>query len=177
MSRDPANGPPGATTKVRPPVGRAIGPWLGVAARMVLGGVWLVAGLLKVPDPAESVRAVRAYQLLPESIVPTVGYVLPVLEIVLGICLLLGLLTRAGAVLSSLLLAAFVIAIAAAWARGLEIECGCFGGGGGADAGASATYAWEIARDVVLLGLSVWLVWRPRTPWAVDNRLLLEETV
>lgn len=143
---------------------------------MVLGGVWLAAGLLKVPDPAESVRAVRAYQLLPEALVPTVGYVLPILEIVLGICLILGLLTRLSGLLSSLLLLAFVVGIAAAWARGLEIECGCFGGGGGADAGASDTYAWDIARDVVLLGLSACLVWRPRTPWAVDNRLLLEET-
>ena len=42
------------------------------------GGVWIVAGALKLPDPAESVRAVRAYDLLPEAIVPAVGYLLPV---------------------------------------------------------------------------------------------------
>lgn len=36
--------------------------------------VWLVAGTLKIPDPAESVRAVRAYRLLPETVVPAVGY-------------------------------------------------------------------------------------------------------
>ena len=47
--------------------------WFGVVARLVVGGVWLAAGLLKVPDPAESVRAVRAYQLLPESVVPVVA--------------------------------------------------------------------------------------------------------
>ena len=35
-------------------------------ARLVLAGVLIVAGWLKLPDPAESVRAVRAYQLLPE---------------------------------------------------------------------------------------------------------------
>src|SRR4051794_13609155 len=46
--------------------------WAGLVARLVVGGVWIAAGWLKLPDPAESVRAVRAYDLLPESIVPTV---------------------------------------------------------------------------------------------------------
>ena len=144
---------------------------LGLAARLVVGGVWVVAGLLKLPDPAENVRAVRAYQLLPEAVVPMVGYVLPILELLVGVCLLIGLLTRVNAVLSSLLLLAFIVGIASAWARGLEIECGCFGGGGGPAEGAVDKYPWEIARDAGLLALSMFLVWRPRTRWSVDNRL------
>jgi uncharacterized membrane protein YphA (DoxX/SURF4 family) len=133
--------------------------------------VWVVAGLLKLPDPADNVVAVRAYQLLPESVVPLVGHALPVVEILVGVCLLLGLLTRGSAVLSSVLLVAFVVGIGSAWARGLSIECGCFGGGAGPAQNAQAKYPWEIARDLGLLVLSAWLVWRPRTPWAVDNRL------
>ena len=160
-----------SATEVRP-AHRTVRSWVGVVARLVVGGVWLVAGLLKIPDPAESVRAVRAYQLLPESVVPTVGYALPIVEVVLGLLLLIGLLTRVAAVLSGVLLVAFVIGIAAAWARGLQIECGCFGGGGGPAANASEKYPWEIARDVGLLLLSALLVWRPRTPWALDNRVL-----
>lgn len=146
-------------------------PRVGLVARLVVGGVWLVAGLLKLPDPAGNVRAVRAYQLLPESLVPVVGYALPVAEVLVAVCLLLGLATRVMAVLSALLLAAFVIGIASAWARGLQIECGCFGGGGGPAANATAAYPWDIARDLGLLVLSGWLVWRPRTPWSVDRAL------
>lgn len=146
--------------------------WFGVLARLVVGGVWIAAGLLKLPDPAENVRAVRAYRILPESVVPAIGHGLPILEILVGACLVAGLLTRVNAVVSGLLLVAFVIGISAAWARGLEIECGCFGGGGGPAVGASAKYKWEIARDIGLLFLSGWLVWRPRTPWSLDNRLL-----
>ncbi|WP_234411172.1 MauE/DoxX family redox-associated membrane protein [Nocardioides terrigena] len=142
--------------------------WIGLAARLVTGGVWIVAGMLKLPDPAESVRAVRAYDLLPESIVPTVGYALPILEVVVGLCLVLGLLTRAMAVVSVVLFVAFIIGIASAWARGLEIDCGCFGGGGQLD-GASAKYPGEIARDVGLLLASLWLVVRPRTRWSLDS--------
>jgi uncharacterized membrane protein YphA (DoxX/SURF4 family) len=145
---------------------------IGLVARLLVGGVWLVAGFLKLPDPAENVRAVRAYRILPESVVPVVGHLLPVLEIVVGACLVLGLLTRMVAVLSALMLAAFIVGIASAWARGLQIECGCFGGGAGPGVNATAKYPWDIARDAGLLLLSAWLVWRPRTPYAVDNALL-----
>jgi uncharacterized membrane protein YphA (DoxX/SURF4 family) len=147
-------------------------PRIGLLARLVVGGVWVVAGVLKLPDPAENVRAVRAYQILPESVVPTVGHGLPILEILVGACLLLGLLTRPAAVLSALMQLAFVIGIASVWARGLSIHCGCFGGGANPTADAQAAYPWDIARDVALLLLSVLLAWRPRTPLSLDNLLL-----
>jgi len=150
--------------------------WFGLAARLVVGGVWIVAGALKLPDPGESVRAVRAYQLLPESVVPTVGHLLPVLEVVLGVCLVLGLLTRLAASVSVLLFAAFVFGISWAWAQGLQIECGCFGGGGTSE-GASSEYPWEIARDVGLAALSAYLLWRPRTRLALDSFLLPERSL
>lgn len=144
--------------------------WVGLVARLVTGGVWIVAAVLKLGDPAASVRAVRAYQLLPEGIVPTVGHALPAIELVIGAALVLGVLTRFCAVISALLFVAFIIGIASAWARGLQIDCGCFGGGG-LDTEATAKYPWEIARDVGLLGLSLWLVRWPRTRWAMDNLL------
>jgi len=142
--------------------------WFGTLARLVVGGVWLVAGFLKLSAGAASVRAVRAYHLLPEGVVPTVGHALPALEIVVGLSLVVGVLTRAAAVLSAVLLVAFIVGIAAAWARGLQIDCGCFGGGG-FDADATSKYPWEIARDVGLLLLSLWLVWRPRTKVSLDS--------
>ncbi len=144
--------------------------WVGLVARLVTGGVWIVAGALKLPDPAASVRAVRAYDLLPEAVVPTVGYLLPVVEVLVGVLLVLGLLTRPAAVVSSLLFVAFIVGISAAWVRGLSIDCGCFGGGG-FDADAREKYPWEIARDVGLLAASVWLVVRPRSRFSLDQTL------
>ena len=143
---------------------------VGLLARLVTGGVWIAAGLVKLPDPAASVRAVRAYQLLPESVVPTVGHLLPVVEIVVGAALVVGLLTRAVAVVSLAMFVAFIIGIASVWARGLSIECGCFGGGGYAK-DASSAYPWEIARDVGLGLLSLWLAVRPRSFAALDTLL------
>lgn len=145
--------------------------WIGLVARLVTGGVWIVAGAIKLPDPSSSIRAVRAYELLPESVVPMVGVALPVVEVVIGVCLVLGLFTRVMGALSALLFVLFIIGISAAWARGLSIDCGCFGGGGEIE-NAAAKYPWEIARDVGLLLLSGWLVIWPRTPWSLDAVVL-----
>src|SRR4051794_40680551 len=137
-----------------------VGPWLATAARLVVGGVFVVAGALKVPDPAAAVRAVRAYQLLPEPLVAPVAFGLPVVEIAVGLALLAGVFTRTAAIAAAVFLAVFIAAVASAWARGLQIDCGCFGDGGEVAAGQTA-YPQEIARDVGLLLLALALAWRP----------------
>ena len=40
-------------------------PWIGLLARLILGGVLLVAGYLKAFTPDKSMMAVRAYEILP----------------------------------------------------------------------------------------------------------------
>jgi uncharacterized membrane protein YphA (DoxX/SURF4 family) len=148
----------------------AAGPWLATAARLVLGGVFVVAGFLKIPDPAAAVRAVRAYQLLPEALVGPVAFGLPVLEIAVGLALLLGVFVRAAAIAAAVLLVVFVAAVASAWARGLRIDCGCFGNGGQVAQGETA-YPSEVLRDLGLLVVAVALAWRPASRLALGGRL------
>lgn len=143
---------------------------VGTALRLLLGGVLLVAGALKVTNLGQSALAVRAYQLLPYDVAGYVGYALPVLEIGIGLLLVLGLFTRAAAVAGSVLMLAFVVGIASAWARGLSIDCGCFGGGGTIGQEQTA-YPWELTRDVGLLLAGAWLVRRPHTAYALDDRV------
>jgi uncharacterized membrane protein YphA (DoxX/SURF4 family) len=152
-----------------------VSKWVGLLARLVVGGVWIVAGALKLTDPNASVQAVKAYELLPTSLVETVGYLLPALELVVGLALVLGVMTRGAAAISALLFVAFIIGIASVWARGMEIDCGCFGGGG-ADPDASSSYPWEIARDAGLLILSVFLAWQGSTRWSLDSVLFRRRT-
>lgn len=153
----------------------AVHEWAGLLARLVTGGVWIVAGALKVTDPAASIAAVRAYQLLPSSVAEAVGLTLPALELVVGLALVLGVLARGAGVVSALLFVAFIIGIASVWARGIEIDCGCFGGGG-AKADAASSYPWEIARDVALLAASAYVALLPRTRLALDNLLFRRTT-
>lgn len=149
--------------------------WIRSAGRLLLAGVWLVAGGTKVSDLQGSVRAVHAYDLLPYEVSKVVGAALPFVEITIGVLLVAGFATRIAAVASSTLLVVFIGGIASAWARGLRIDCGCFGGGGELAAGRSPTYFWEIARDVALLAVAVYLVWRPTSRLAVDNLFAMEE--
>jgi uncharacterized membrane protein YphA (DoxX/SURF4 family) len=130
---------------------------------VLLGGVLVVAGALKLPDPAAAMRAVRAYRLLSEGLVGPVAFGLPVLEIAIGLALLVGVFVRSAAIAAAVLLVVFIVAVGSAWARGLQIDCGCFGGGGQVAAGRTA-YPGEVARDVglllVALALARWPVSR-----------------
>jgi uncharacterized membrane protein YphA (DoxX/SURF4 family) len=150
-------------------------PWLVTAGRLVLGGVWLAAGALKITDLDASVRAVRAYRLLPEIAAQVVGAGLPVVEILLGLLLVVGACVRAAAAVSALLMLAFVVGIAAAWARGLRIDCGCFGSGGELAAGQAPTYGWELARDAALTVLAVLLVRWPVGRFSIDGLFTTRE--
>jgi uncharacterized membrane protein YphA (DoxX/SURF4 family) len=141
-------------------------------ARLVLGVVWIVAGALKVGDLTASGRAVVAYRLLPPTVATTVGAVLPFLEIALGLLLVLGLATRLSAIVSALLLVAYIVGIASVWARGLRIDCGCFGTGGDLAANTQPTYFSETIRDIALLAVALLLALRPRTRLSLDALLL-----
>ncbi|AUG76634.1 hypothetical protein CFP65_1756 [Kitasatospora sp. MMS16-BH015] len=155
------------TSGLRRAVDGSAGQWFGLAVRLGLALVWAWAGLAKVSDPAEAAQAVRAYELLPESLVKPVGYGLPFLELALALLLLLGLGTRIVAVISALLLLTFIGGITSAWARGISIDCGCFGGGGAVDA-SQTEYLQEILRDTGFLLLAAWLIYRPRTKLSAD---------
>jgi uncharacterized membrane protein YphA (DoxX/SURF4 family) len=143
---------------------------IGLLARLIVGVVLIWAGAAKVTSPALSARAVRAFQILPYDFAGYVGYALPVVEILVGLLLVIGLFTRLSATVGGLLMVAFIIGIASAWARGLTIDCGCFGGGG-TIAAAQTQYPRDILRDVGVAACAAWLVARPRTAYSLDQRL------
>lgn len=146
-------------------------PWIGLGARLILGTVLLVAGALKVTDLDGSAFAVNAYQILPYDMAVIVGYALPFIEIVSGVLLIIGLLTRMSAGVGTVLMVVFIIGIASAWARGLELDCGCFGGGGSLEEGEEPQYALDILRDIGLAAAGVWLMIFPSTKFSLDGRL------
>ena len=146
----------------------ALQPWFGLAARLILGGVLFLAGFLKIDEPDKSQMAVRAYEMLPISIANLLGLILPPIEIVIGALLILGALTRVMAALGGFTMVIFIIAIAQAWARGLNMDCGCFGGGGAVEPG-QTKYLQEILRDAGLAFLAAYLIRYPSTKFSLDK--------
>ena len=143
-------------------------PWITILARLILGGVLLVAGGLKVGNLQKSAMAVRAYELLPTAIANFLGYVLPWIEIGLGLLLISGVAVSISGLFGAIIMFAFIIAIAQAWARGLSIDCGCFGGGGPIDPD-QTKYLSEIIRDIGLFGVGIFLYYFPKGRFALDK--------
>ncbi len=143
-------------------------PWLGLLSRLVLGGVLLAAGLLKYQHLDKSQMAVRAYELLPIPFANFMGIILPFLEIAVGVLLIIGAGVRISALVSGVLMVAFIIGISWAWARGLSIDCGCFGGGGQVEPG-TANYLPELLRDGGLALLAIYLFFYPQGKFGLDR--------
>ncbi len=119
--------------------------------------MFLYTGWAKIQDIDDTIRSVRNYQLLPEAIVPTVGSALPVVELILGVLIVAGLLTRVTTVLVALTSLAFFIGVASAWARGLQIECGCFGNSG-FTANPVPGYLRELVLNAAIMLGCAWLI-------------------
>ncbi len=147
---------------------KLIQPWLTLLARLILGGVLLAAGGLKIGNLQKSAMSVRAYELLPTDLANFFGYVLPWIEIGMGLLLIVGAVVSIMGLLGALIMLAFVVAIAQAWARGLSIDCGCFGGGGEIDPG-ETKYLSTILRDLGFFLLGVYLYYFPKGRFGLDK--------
>ena len=146
--------------------------WVGLVARLILGVTLIVAGLLKVTAVDSSIAAVRTYRIVSWDFAKVVGTAMPVVEIIVGLAILVGLLTRWSALLGALAMVAFIAGIASVWARGISLDCGCFGGGGlRQDPWSTVVHGYikDIVRDTGLFLCGLWLVINPRTALSLDG--------
>lgn len=141
---------------------------IGTVMRLGSAAVWLIYGVTKALDTEQFYVAIQGYELLPHWLSSFTAITLPYVEIIIGLLLLVGVTVRWTSVLAGLLLLAFMLGIAQAWARGLTIDCGCLGGGGQV-AAEETNYPVELLRDLGFLAMSAWLVIRPRTLFALER--------
>jgi uncharacterized membrane protein YphA (DoxX/SURF4 family) len=136
-------------------------------ARTLAGSIFLVAGYLKLGDPA----AVGAMVRFVTSIEPTLGtaiaaaapYVAP-FEIVLGVFLVCGLLVRLHSALAMGAILTSTTILSIAWASGVPfLSCHCFGGGI-----LSSSYGITLGRNLVIAALLVPGILMPVTGPAAD---------
>ena len=120
--------------------------------RVIVGFVFLYAGILKISDPAGFSDAINNYDLLPLIFVNFFAIILPWIEVVAGLFLLFGISVKENSFIVSVLLIVFILAIAISLGRGLNIECGCFGTSSGTKVGII-----KLVENIVLLALSILL--------------------
>lgn len=138
--------------------------------RAVLGAVFLVSGLAKISDRERFLLALREFRLLPGMLESFLALYLPWLELVLGLCVLLGLLHRTAALMLAVLNALFIAAIGSVMARGIEVDCGCFGLLADALHLPDMADGKAIVRNLVFIGMCVHVI-RTDGHWTLERHI------
>lgn len=100
--------------------------YISLIARIIVALVFITFGISKIADPIDFAKDIRNYDMLPLVFVNISAIVLPWIELTTGLLILFGIKIKSNAIIIFGLLTVFNIAVATAWARGLNIECGCY---------------------------------------------------
>ena len=125
---------------------------------ILIGGLFIYAGVVKIIDPVEFARDIDNYKMLPWRLGVWLALYLPWLEIFCGLALITRVLYRGSVFILTALMSLFIIANIAAKARGLDVSCGCFG-----HASKYLNFSWHLVLDFLLLG-GVLLLWKRPPP-------------
>jgi len=127
--------------------GRPIASWAAFLLRLMLGGVFLWAGMVKIQNSQDFADSIETFKVVPPEALNLIALGVPPLEIIVGLMLIAGWAKRLGAFSAVVLLAIFCLLALQALIRGLPVDCGCFGSGE-----VSGTSSWVLlARDIALL--------------------------
>ena len=138
-----------------------------------MGALFVWASWEKILYPARLAEDVANYAILPPLLVNLWSLFLPWLEMIGGLFLILGFLTRSSSLVLSATLISFIIAISINIARGTQIDCGCFGAG--------EELGWStLLRDLLMLAMGVLILLllglpRPGLPAESPNPALPQE--
>lgn len=140
-------------------------------ARLVVGGALLAAGVLKIGhfDSLASTMAAYRIPFLSPSVIIPLSIAIPLIETLVGAYILIGLYTRAAAVIALCEFVIFAAAVASVVVRGISAPCGCFGPGDVRPA------SWlEVGRDLALAAVAAFIAWRAPGVPAIDRRMRTE---
>jgi uncharacterized membrane protein YphA (DoxX/SURF4 family) len=94
---------------------------------LVIGGIFIVAGVIKVIHPLQFAYDIANYDAVPWAVGVRAAFYLPWLEIIAGLCLILRRFYAGALTVILGLTLVFIGATVSARMRGIDISCGCFG--------------------------------------------------
>ncbi len=100
-----------------------------VSARVLLGAWFVYSGGVKIFGSGldRFTRDVGNYHLVKPPFDALTAYSVPWVELIAGLCLMLGILRRGSILTIAGLVVMFSVAVGWAWFKGLDISCGCHG--------------------------------------------------
>ena len=125
-----------------------INPIFIIIIRVILGCIFFYASYDKILDPGKFSRDIANYQIVPFGLENSIAIILPLLELLIGFGLIVGIMVDGSAMISGGLLMIFIVLILQAILRGFNIECGC-----GLKEGEMVGWS-KILENIVFLGAS-----------------------
>ena len=95
--------------------------------RLILGGVFSWAGIIKITNPLGFAQDIANYLIFPQNVSFFLALLLPWIEVICGVFIITGLFLRSSSAFLSCILVGFLILIFVTMIRGIDVECGCFG--------------------------------------------------
>ena len=139
-------------------------PWLTIRVQIALGAIFVAAALPKIADPPSFAHMIYNYRILPAGLINITALLMPWVELVTGLCLIIGVWVRPARWIVGAMLVVFMIAISINLARGNAIDCGCFD-----TSAANLTYDerirdmwWVLIRDAGMLLMIAQMAWAER---------------
>ncbi len=145
--------------------------YITLAARLLIGSLFVYASIHKVLDPADFAMSIRNYMIVPPAWSNLLALTLPWVEIGAGGFLILGVQTRPSALLTTGLLGVFLGAVVYAYAIGLDIDCGCFSS---AASSTGRVGIYHLVRDSSLFFISLFIVVTDRGAFSISGFPLLD---
>lgn len=132
---------------------------------ILVGAIFVYAGVLKVWDPVRFAGDIQNYHVLPWVLNLPLALYLPWLEIFCGLALIFRRWYSGALALLLGLLLVFIAASIAAKARGIDITCGCFG-----HVSDQLSFAWHLVLVFALFaGVVALLKWDAGNPRIGDR--------
>ncbi|MCX6356452.1 MAG: DoxX family membrane protein [Candidatus Aureabacteria bacterium] len=132
--------------------------------RLFLGGLFIYASVHKLQDPVAFSKIIYNYKILPGFLINMSAIVLPGVELVAGIMLIIGFMSRGAALIITASLLVFICAISYNLARGLEFDCGCFSFSRSTK-GAAVDL---LIRDLIFLAMALRMLCARGFAWSLD---------
>ncbi len=127
--------------------------------RVIIGLVFIVAGVEKIANPESFAVSIENYKILPVFIINIVAIPLPWIEFVAGLLLIFGVSVKENITIINLLLVIFIAIVLTALLRGLDIDCGCFGTLDGQKVGMR-----KVAENIILLAFGLFVYYFDKDP-------------
>ena len=137
---------------------------LSALARFGLAAMWIASGATKLGKHLYVTQSIEAYEIFTPYWSSLLAHLIGPLELAGGLILLLGIKIRPAGWVSFGVLVLFVIGLSSAYHRGLQIDCGCFGPN---PDGAAGDLLLAIARDIGLIAVTLFMIYRPFKKFAL----------